>query len=113
MNTHTSPASAGFLASLFDFSFSSFITTKLVRVIYVLAIAGNALFALVLVAGGFGRGFMSGVFALFVIAPLVFLLFTALARLWLEVMVVLFRTVEYARATAQNTDRMARTPGAV
>lgn len=102
-----SPSSLGFFASLFDFSFSSFITTKLVKVIYGLAMAGNVLFALMMVAAGFGRGFMSGVFVLLVMAPLVFVLFTALARLWLELVVVLFRMAEHARVTANSTQAMA------
>ncbi len=101
------PSSTGFLASLFDFGFNSFITTKLIKVLYVLAMVFNVIIALAVVGAGFGNGFFSGVMALVILAPLTFLFFTALARLWLELVIVLFRTVEYTRDTANNTREMA------
>jgi len=37
----------GFFEALFDFSFSEFITARLIRLLYVLALIGLALFAIV------------------------------------------------------------------
>jgi hypothetical protein len=42
-----------FFESLFDFSFTYFITSKIIKFLYGLCIAGSGILALVLVIGGF------------------------------------------------------------
>ena len=90
----------GFFASLFDFSFSSFITTKIIKVLFILAIIGSAIGALFLLFAGFTSGNFFGVLFALVLAPLAFLIYTILARVWLEIVIVLFRI-------AENTQKMA------
>jgi len=89
----------GFFASLFDFSFSSFITTKIIKVLFILAIIGSAIGALFILFTGFSSGFFGALVAL-VLAPLAFLIYTILARVWLEIVIVLFRI-------AENTQKIA------
>lgn len=84
----------GFFASLFNFSFRSFITTKIIPVFYILTTILLGLFTLVflivsvfgLVRGG-GLGSLFGLIA----APLYFLLGIIAVRVFLEAIIVLHR----------------------
>jgi len=91
MSTQLQPA--GFFGALFDFSFSSFITAKLIRVIFGLGLIVVGFGALSMLIAGFSQGFMAGILAL-ILAPLVFLLFAMYLRVVLEVLIVLFRIAE-------------------
>jgi len=92
----------GLLASLFDFSFSSFVTTKLVRVLYGLSLAAIALAALVFGLGAFGRGFFSGLVGLFIVAPLGFLIALVIARINCELVLVAFRIQAHTAEIAER-----------
>ena len=84
----------GFFASLFDFSFSSFITIRLIKVIYALFIAGSAVFALLFVASAFRASALFGLFVLLIVAPVLFFFYVILARVYLELVVAIFRIAE-------------------
>lgn len=88
----------GFFASLFDLSFTEFVTTRIIKVLYVLAIILAAIASLAMLIGGFSRGAGGAIMGL-ILAPLLFLLYVIMARVWLEVIIVLFRI-------AENTGRM-------
>jgi hypothetical protein len=77
-------------ASLFDISFSSLITTKIIKVLYVLILIGIALFTVVVVISALATDPGTGVLAL-IVAPLIGLLYAIMARVWLEVIIVLFK----------------------
>lgn len=98
----------GFLGSVFDFSFSSFVTTRIVVVLYVLALLGSGLAALLMLGtGAFSliRGdVVPGVISI-VLAPIVGTIYVLLARVYLEIVVVLFRVAENTAMIAQNTAR--------
>ena len=64
----TADQAAGFIGSLFDLSFTSFITTKLIKVLYIIAIIGAALEALAVIGVGFARGSMYGLVMLVTVA---------------------------------------------
>jgi hypothetical protein len=98
-------AEKGFLGSLFDLSFAEFITTRVIKVLFVLAIIFAAIEALLMIVWGFGAGVLGGI-ALLIISPILFLFFVILARVWLELIIVIFRI-------AENTGRLAeQSPGA-
>ncbi|HEU5157957.1 MAG TPA: DUF4282 domain-containing protein [Streptosporangiaceae bacterium] len=86
----------GFFGSLFDFSFDNFIATKLVKFLYVLSLILASIAAIVYVVVGLvalGNG--SGVGVLFIIlAPIIWLFFLVLARLYLELVIVMFKISE-------------------
>jgi len=90
----------GFFASLFDFSFSEFITLKLIKFLYILSVIGSALFALAILIKGFthptGTGLLFCFFSL-----LLFLLLVILSRIWLETMIVIFRIAEDVKNIAR------------
>lgn len=92
----------GFFEGLLDFSFSRFITTKIVSVLYFLAIAVAALIALVAIVTGFRSGVLPGIVSI-IFSPLVFLIYVILSRVALETLVVAFKTAENTYRTAENT----------
>lgn len=98
-------SSSGFLESLFDFSFTTFITTKLIKVLYGLWIAGAGLTALFLIIAGFRASSGVGIVMLLFVAPLVFLLSVIYARVLLELIIVVFRIAEHAAEIAAQGRR--------
>ena len=93
-----------FMAALFDLSFTDFITTRLIRVLYVVNMVVAGLFGLVLIVGGFGQSAGIGLLMLLVIGPLAFIVVIMLGRVCLELMIVVFRI-------ADHTAQMARQAG--
>ncbi|MCA9829419.1 MAG: DUF4282 domain-containing protein [Dehalococcoidia bacterium] len=98
----TSNDAKGFLSRLFDLSFQSFITTSIIKVLYVLFIIFAGLGALSFIAFGFAANAGVGVLML-IISPLVFLLYVIMARVYLEIVIVLFRIHDQTAETARNT----------
>jgi uncharacterized membrane protein YvbJ len=107
--THTAivssaPASRGFFGSLFDFSFSSFVTGKLIKVLYVLAIIVLAVAAVVLVVAAQSQPSPAPVVSI-IVAPIAFLLYVILVRVQLEILIVIFRMSEHMAEIAQQGRR--------
>ncbi|HUF32389.1 MAG TPA: DUF4282 domain-containing protein [Acidimicrobiales bacterium] len=99
---------AGFFGSLFDMSFSSFVTTKLVKIIYVLAMVVIGLMALAQVIVAVASGESGAIVASLLFVPLFALLALIWTRVGLELVIVVFRIGEDARRTA---DSLARRSG--
>ena len=116
----------GFFRSLFDFSFSHFVVTKMIKVLYGLAIIAAGILALVVLISGLGAAGAAfqgspyhssspGLGVLAVIggligAPLVFLLAVVCARIYLEVLIVVFRISEHVAEIASRGDQGAGSP---
>jgi len=92
----------GFFGSLFDFSFTEFITPRIIKLLFVLAIIISAIFALMLFVAGISQGGREAFLAI-IGAPLLFLLYVIMARVWLEVIMVMFHI-------ADNTDKLVESP---
>ncbi len=88
----------GLIASLFDLSFTEFVTTRVIKVLYILAIVISAIVALILLISGIAKGGGMAFLAI-IVSPIVFFLYVLMARIWLEVIIVLFRI-------AENTGRL-------
>jgi len=84
----------GFLKALFDVSFSSFIVTRLIRLIYGLSIVFAAVTALFILIGGVLQGGGSALLAI-IGAPVVFFIYVILARVWCEMIIVIFRIADH------------------
>ncbi len=84
----------GFFGALFDFSFSEFITTKIIKILYGILICLAGLGTLAIIFSGFQQLGGGGIVVL-IIAPIVFLLYVILARVWLEIVLVIFRIAEH------------------
>lgn len=91
----------GFLASLFDLSFNEFITTRLIKVIFVLGIVIAGLLSFSMFVGGASQGFFPFLMML-IVAPLLFLVYVVVLRVWLELVIVIFRIAENIQRIADG-----------
>jgi Domain of unknown function (DUF4282) len=96
---------SGFFGSLFDLSFTSLIATKIIKVLYVLAIIVIGLYALFFIGAAFHDSTAAGLVVLLIGAPVFGLASLIYTRVLLEVFIALFRIMEntselVARASA-------------
>jgi len=84
----------GFLQALFDFSFNHFFTPKIIKLLYGLSIFSAGLIAVLFIIFGFSVSTGFGIFALLVGAPLIFLLAVICCRIYLELMIAMFRIAD-------------------
>lgn len=82
-----------FFSALFDFSFTEFITTKLIKVLYGIGIVISGLSALSWIVSGFAGSFGKGLLFL-ILSPIVFIIGVILTRVWLEIIIVVFKIAE-------------------
>lgn len=83
----------GFFGSLFDLSFSQMITTKLVKIFFIISIVSSGVIAIAMIVGGFIASAGSG-FLMLILAPIVFLLQVLFSRIWLELVIVAFKIAD-------------------
>ena len=88
----------GFIGSLFDLSFTEFVTTRIIKFLFIIAIIIAAITAVAIIVSGFAQGFVVGIISL-ILSPIIFLLYVVLSRVWLELIIVIFRI-------AENTGRL-------
>jgi uncharacterized membrane protein len=96
----------GLFGALLDLSFTEFVTTKLIRIIYVLQIIVAVLVSLSFLFGCLMKGFLATIGGL-IVAPIVFLMMVIVARVSLELVIVIFRIAEHVRdiAAAQKGEQ--------
>jgi hypothetical protein len=88
----------GFFGALFDLSFSEFVTTKLIKILYVLLLIVIAIGLVVGLISSlvtmFSRGgFLTGLLGL-IFTPIGALIWVIMARVWMELIIVVFRIAE-------------------
>jgi uncharacterized membrane protein len=92
MNSRAAGHAKGFIGSLFDFSFTSFVTPKIVKVLYVLITVWTVLWALIFLRYGFKYGgAVGGFFVLLIVDPILILLTLGVYRVVLELFMVVHR----------------------
>jgi hypothetical protein len=86
----------GFFASLFDVSFSSLITTKVIKAIYLLSMVVIGLVGLFFILATAARDDAGGgeVIVALILVPIFALIYLVYTRVLLEVIIVLFRIME-------------------
>jgi hypothetical protein len=94
----------GFLGALFDFGFTSFVTPKVVRVLYMLITIGTVVSALVFTIIVFKASTPFGVLTLLFGDPLFILIVMAIYRMVLEFFMVTHRAAEDLRALRERGD---------
>lgn len=97
--------SKGFFGALFDFSFTSFVTTRIIKVLYALILVLAVLSALFFTVTMFGVNAGLGLVTLIIGDPLFIIIVMAFWRLVLEAFVVVFRIAEDVRALRERGDR--------
>jgi uncharacterized membrane protein len=84
-----------FFHALFDLSFNRLVSPKIMKFLYGLSILSAALIALLFAIIGFKTSMWFGIFALFIGAPLIFLLTVIYSRVLLEMILVIFRMADH------------------
>lgn len=103
VGTKRSSDSKGFLGSLFDFSFTSFVTPKIIKVLYVLITVWTVIWALIFLRYGFKYGgAVGGFFTLLVVDPILILITLGAYRMVLELFMVVHRMHEDLKAVRER-----------
>ena len=100
----------GFFASLFDFSFSTFITSRIVKVVYVLTTIVVALWTLFFILLAFRVSKAFGIIALLLLGPIFFVITMIYVRVALELIMVIFRIHEDVDDINQRVGRAPVSP---
>jgi hypothetical protein len=86
--------SKGFFGSLFDLSFSSLVTPRIIKIIYVITLIGIGLIAILFIISAFNASSGLGAVTLLIIAPIMSLFYIVYARVFLEFFIAIFRMAE-------------------
>lgn len=95
------PNQVGFLAALFDFSFSQFIIPKIASIVYIIALAAGGLWGVFMALSAFQQSFWYGLLLL-VGAAIGFFLYAIWIRIILEAAVALIRIAQNTTDMLQN-----------
>lgn len=87
------------LSSLFDVEFSSLITTRVIKLVYVVFLVLVSVFSLFFLLASLAQGGGPALFAL-VVAPLGWFFYVVMMRVSLELVIVLFRIGDDVRSLA-------------
>ncbi len=82
-----------FFGKLFDFSFRGFITPTIISIIYGIVVVLLVLATLFSIVWAFRVGTAAGVITL-ILSPIIFFIYLIFARMWLEIVIVLFRIAQ-------------------
>lgn len=93
---------AGFLGALFDFGFTSFVTPKVIKVLYALLMMGTVVSALAFTIIVFKVSTAFGILTLLFGDPLIILIAMAIYRIILEFFVATFRVAEGIQALQER-----------
>jgi uncharacterized membrane protein len=92
----------GFLGTLFDFSFSEFISEDLIRILYAISIVLAIVAAIAGVFAAFSNSVSAGIGAL-ILGPVVLFVYILFIRVLMEFFIVFFRIADYLKQIAENT----------
>ncbi|HSP42743.1 MAG TPA: DUF4282 domain-containing protein [Luteolibacter sp.] len=92
----------GLLATLFDLSFNQFVTTKILKIIYVLGIVASAVATIFMLTSAVLTNEAIVIVVAMLLAPLIFLISVIFVRLYVELIIVLFRIAENTSALVRG-----------
>jgi hypothetical protein len=98
------PRGDGFFESLMDTRFDHLITPTMIRFLYIAAMVLIALGALAVIIAAFAESAGGGVIAL-ILVPIFALIYLIVTRLWLELVIVIFKIRDATEEVAANTRR--------
>ncbi len=98
-----------FFQGLFDFSFKKYVTGKLIKVLYILALVGAGFSYLVMVITGFSIGIGAGIVALLIAGPLNVIFIILFSRVSLEILMVVFSIYEKLNEINNGVEALRKT----
>lgn len=93
----------GFISTLFDLTFSRFISEALISVLYMVSVILAGIAVLVGVITAFSNDIIYGITSL-VLAPIIFFIYVIAVRVLFEFVIVIFRIADHTRQIAENTE---------
>ena len=96
-----------FLRGLFDLEFRRLLTPRMMPALYLLAIIASALVVIGYAVEGFTVSLQLGLLRALLLAPLGFIVLVTLARVALEMCLVLFRIAVHINKMAGHTEEIA------
>jgi len=109
-NTRQPLEAKNFIRSLYDFSFSSFITLRVIRILYVLITIVYSLGALIVFAGLLLKHTVTDVIFAIIVVPIGYLIYLTVARIGLEVLMVIFNLGNDVRAMREGAGASSGSP---
>ncbi|HET6443006.1 MAG TPA: DUF4282 domain-containing protein [candidate division Zixibacteria bacterium] len=95
--------------AIFDFSFTNFVTTKLIKLLYIISLIFIVLGFFAFVIGAFGlmiNDNIGGGIAMLCFSPFILVIYVLMARVWSEFIIVIFRIAEnMAELVEQGRDK--------
>lgn len=101
----------GFFSSLFDFSFTEFITPKIISILFIIGVIGSGISALGFIVSGFAADVVMGILFL-ILSPIVFLLMVIVFRVYMEIIIILFKIYENIKTISESKESNPDTPPA-
>ncbi len=98
-----------FFATLFDMSFSEFITPRIISLIYIVGVVLAGIGLIFTIIAGFAGNVLAG-FLLLLVAPVIFIIYVVMLRVYLELVVVFFKMYGGIRALQSTGVGAAATP---
>lgn len=89
----------GFFSSLFDFSFSEFIVLKIISLLFIIGLAISAIITIMILASAFATSTIAGIITL-ILSPIIFLIQVIIVRIYLELIIVVFKIAENTKDIA-------------
>ena len=109
MQPMTSGEAKGLLKSLFDFQFTSLISARIIRFVYALIVILYTIGAVFVFIASLASGSVIGIFTALILVPLGYLVYLILTRIWMEILIVVFRMGDDVRAIRERGE-MGRRP---
>lgn len=114
--THVTAPASRYLGTLFDFSFSRFITIQMFPAIYGIILATTLFGIMYLTVEAFIVSIPRGLFYLFVAGPIAFLGIATITRALMELYLVIFKiaeNIDEMRLVTENFSGISQTVGGV
>lgn len=92
----------GFFGSLFDFSFSTLVTPRIIRVVYMVLVVVSGLVTSAFFLGSLSSSDARAELTGLILAPALFLLYVMISRVCLELVIVVFRIGDDVRRIADR-----------
>ena len=93
----------GFFGALFDFTFTDFITSKMIRLLYIILIIAAGIGTIVFIIGAFNASAALGALTLLILGPIGFIIAVICIRIYMEIIIVLFRIAENTTLISKHT----------
>lgn len=106
----SNPTPKGFISLIYDLSFNEFVTIRIIKALYLIALMIAALIAILTLFGALATGKPLAMLFGMLLTPVAFLFWSLIARVYLELIIVLFRIAENTSELVHQGSQVATKP---